>query len=65
MIAQWIGDIVGQMHSNRISKTELADHMGVSREYVSMILNGHRSPDGAETRFRKAVTEMSAKKKQP
>ena len=61
MLAQWIGDVVGQMHSNKISKTQLADHMGVSREYVSMILNGHRCPTGAEARVRTAVSELSAK----
>jgi predicted transcriptional regulator len=62
MLAQWIGEIVGQMHNNKISKTQLADHMGVSREYVSMILNGHRCPAGAEERFRAAVNEMAVEK---
>jgi transcriptional regulator with XRE-family HTH domain len=62
MLAQWIGDVVGQMHNYKISKTQLAEHMGVSREYVSMIINGHRSPDGAEGRFRIAVNELIAEK---
>ena len=35
MLAQWIGELVGQMHNNKISKSQLAEHMGVSREYVS------------------------------
>ena len=26
MLAQWIGEIVGQMHNNKISKSQLADH---------------------------------------
>lgn len=62
MLEQWIGDVVGQMHNYKISKTKLAEHMGVSREYVSMIINGHRSPDGAESRFRTAVSELIAEK---
>lgn len=62
MLAQWIGEIVGEMHNNKISKTQLADHMGVTREYVSMILNGHRCPTGAEERLRAAVRELSSKK---
>ena len=62
MLAQWIGELVGQMHNNKISKTQLAEHMGVSREYVSMILNGHRKPAGAEGRFRDAVAEIIADK---
>lgn len=64
MLAQWIGDVVGQMHSNKITKTQIAEHMGVSREYVSMILNGHRAPADAESRFRTAVAEISANKKE-
>lgn len=60
MLAQWIADVVGQMHKYRISMKALADHMGISREYVSMVLNGHREPADAEDRFRKAVEELVA-----
>lgn len=60
MLAQWTADLVGQMHKHKISKTQLADHMGVTREYVSMVLNGHREPTGAEQRFRRAVDELIA-----
>lgn len=64
MLAQWIGDLVGQMHNNKISKTQLAEHMGVSREYVSMVLNGHREPAGAKDRFHAAVGEIIERKQQ-
>lgn len=60
MLAQWIADVVGQMHKHKISKTEIAEHLGVTREYVSMVLNGHRKPAGAEDRFRQAVEEIIA-----
>ena len=60
MLAQWTGDLVGQMHKHRISKQQLADHLGISREYVSMVLNGHREPAGAEEKFRQAVEEIVA-----
>ena len=60
MLAQWTADLVGQMHQYKITKSQLADHMGVTREYVSMVLNGHREPAGAETRFRTAVGELIA-----
>lgn len=60
MLAQWIGDLVGQMHKHKISKTQLADHLGVTREYVSMVLNGHREPAGVEDRFQKAVADIIA-----
>lgn len=58
MLAQWIGDLIGEMHNHRISKTRLAKHLGVTREYVSMILNGHREPLGAKERFTRAVAEI-------
>ena len=58
MPAQWTGDVVGQMHLYHITKRELADGLGVTPEYVSMVLNGHREPPGAEERFNKAVQEI-------
>jgi hypothetical protein len=63
MLAQWMGEIVGQMHNNKISQSQLADRLGIRREYVSVILNGHRCPAGAEARFRAAVNELIAEKK--
>ena len=58
MLAQWTADVVGQMHKYKITKTQLAECMGVTREYVSMVLNGHREPAGAEEKFRSAVKKM-------
>ena len=60
MLAQWIADLVGQMHKYRISMKQLADYMGLSREYVSMVLNGHREPSGAKEKFCAAVAEIIA-----
>lgn len=58
MLAQWIGDLVGKMHKWKISKKRLAEHLGVTPEYVSMVLNGHREPANAEEKFCKAVEEI-------
>ena len=55
MLAQWTGDFVGKMHRYRVTITKLAQEMGVSREYLSMILNGHREPDGIEQRMNDAL----------
>lgn len=55
---KWTGNLVGLMHDNKISKTQLAEKLCVTREYVSMVLNGHREPAGAEEKFRKAVDEL-------
>lgn len=56
----WVGDVVGLMHCNRISGQQLAEHLGVTREYVSMILNGKREPVGAEEMIRNALSEIIA-----
>ena len=49
------------MHNHRISKADLADELGVTREYVSMVLNGHREPAGAMERFKAAVDRLIEK----
>lgn len=59
MPAQWTADVIGQMHINGIKQTDLAEHMGMTREYVSMVLNGKRSPKKAEEKFRQAVSELT------
>ena len=63
MLAQWICDLVGKMHKWKISKKELAEELGVTPEYVSMILNGHREPAGAEEKFNSAVNRLIERKK--
>ena len=60
MPAQWTGEVVGKMHMARITQKELAAHLGVTREYVANILNGHRNPKDAEARFRAAVDALAA-----
>ena len=55
MLAQWIGDFVGRMHRHRITITQIAQEMGVTREYLSMILNGHREPPDIEKRMNDAL----------
>lgn len=62
MPAQWTANVVGEMHLMRISKRQLAEQMGVTPEYVSMVLNGHREPEGAESRFRDALNRLIEKK---
>lgn len=61
MPAQWTAEIIGEMHLNGIQKQQLAKELGVTAEYVSMLLNGHRSPPNAETRCREALAQLIAK----
>lgn len=58
MPKEWTGNLVGLMHTHRITNKMLADHMGITDQYVSMVLNGKREPPGAEERFRAALDEI-------
>lgn len=62
MLAQWLGDFVGQMHRYRVSITQLAQEMGVTREYLSAILNGHREPAGIKERLHEALNSVVEKR---
>jgi transcriptional regulator with XRE-family HTH domain len=61
MLAQWIGDFVGRMHRHRVTITQIAQEMGVTREYLSLILNGHREPPGIEKRMNDALNSVIEK----
>ncbi|UZT82929.1 helix-turn-helix domain-containing protein [Caproicibacterium sp. BJN0003] len=62
MPENWTGKIIGKMHVCRVSKKQLAAQLGYTPEYVSMVLNGHRTPNGAETEFAKALDELIRQK---
>lgn len=64
MLAQWVGELVGEMHIHKITKTELAQEVGVSREYISMVLNGRRAPVGVEKKLRDALSTLKEKHKE-
>lgn len=51
MIAQWVAPIVGKMHIYQIEHRELAEKLGVTPQYVSMVLNGKKEPKTAKERF--------------
>ena len=58
MLKEWTGELVGVMHCRKISAMQLAEKLGVTNRYVSMVLNGHREPKNAEARFRAALDEL-------
>lgn len=58
MTKKWTGNLVGLMHDHHITNNQLAEHMGMTYQYVSMVLNGHREPEGAEQRFKAAVNDL-------
>lgn len=47
----WTGNLIGKMHNKGITYDELAEEMGVTKSYISMILNGKRKPPGIRKRM--------------
>ena len=62
MPEKWTGRLIGRMHNNKITFEDLAKELGVSKPYVSMILNGRRSPDGIRGRMESAVDRIIERK---
>lgn len=61
MIEKWTGRLVGKMHNYGITLSDVADELGVTKAYVSMILNCARKPAGARERLEAAVEAIIAK----
>ena len=58
----WIATAVGKMHLHGITQIELGRHMGVTNDYISLILRGKKSPKNAEERILAAIDEIIASK---
>ena len=54
----WTGEIVGLLHINGLTQADLAEEMGVTKEYISMLLNGKKSASGAEERMKAAIQKL-------
>lgn len=59
---KWIATAVGLMHINKITQIQVAKKMGVTNDYVNMILNGKMSPKNAEERIMRAIDEILAER---
>ena len=55
MPEEWTGEIVKRLHLSKISQRELADEMGVSFGYVSMLLSGAKHAKDAPARMGEAI----------
>lgn len=58
MRPEWTGDVVSKLHVYGLSIKELAESMGYSNEYLSVILNGKREPVGIQTKVEEAVNRL-------
>lgn len=57
----WIAEAVGKMHIHKLAHKDVAAEIGVSPEYLSMILNGKRDPKSGEHRVMSAIDRLIAK----
>lgn len=58
----WTGNLIGEMHNNGITYEDVAAEMGVTKSYISMMLNSKRNPKGAQERLSAAVAVILARK---
>lgn len=58
MPEEWTGDIKKMMHNKQITYDVLAEKLGVTKAYISMILKGKRKPAGARERIEAAMNEL-------
>lgn len=64
MPEKWTGDLIGKMHNNRVTYDDVAAEMGVTKCYVSMILNGKRKPPDIQRRMEDAVNAVIRRRKE-
>ena len=54
----WTGNLIGKMHNKDVTYDELAEEMGVTKSFVSMILNRHRRPPDIRNRMEVAFNSI-------
>lgn len=62
MRAEWTGALIGRMHNADVTMQDMADEIGCSKPYISMILNGVRNPSDARQRLELAFEKIIARK---
>lgn len=64
MLAQWTGELIGEMHLVNVTAKQLAAEVGWHEKYLSAVMNGHKTPKGAEEKLRAALKRLSASSEQ-
>lgn len=62
-MAEWQAELLVKMRTHKITQQELAQHIGWSYQYVNMIFNGRKSPQGAQEKLTNGVAELIEIKK--
>lgn len=58
MVEAWTGEIISSLHTNKIKQSELAEELGLTAQYVSMVLNGKKTPNGMYERMKAAIEKI-------
>lgn len=54
----WTGELIGKMHNHGITYNDLGAKLGITNQYISLILNGFRNPPGMREKMEKAVDDL-------
>lgn len=63
MPEKWTGRLIGKMHNERVKRQDIANEIGVSKAYISQVLNGQKWSPTAEKRFNAAFEAILQKRK--
>lgn len=55
MATEWTSRVVGLLHMHRITQAELAAELGLTAQYISMVLNGKKTSKGIDERMEAAI----------
>lgn len=58
MPAKWTADLLGEMHLAGVTAKQLAAEVGWHPKYLSVVLNGHKEPKGAEEKLKAALNRI-------
>lgn len=58
MPAQWTAEVIGKMHLAGVTAKQLAAEVGWNPKYLSVVLNGHKEPKGAEQKLKAALDNL-------
>ena len=64
MSNEWTSRIVGLLHTHRITQTELAAELGLTAQYISMVLNGKKKSKGIDERMETAIQAIVERRNQ-
>lgn len=58
MLDDWTAEVVGRMHTARITGQQLAEECGYSAAYLSTVLNGKKGNDQTKERIFQALATL-------